>query len=236
MKDKYLLRWWVLLTFLAIFCLYWESRLYSYLSDFVNSIKTCSPYDPLFHLLPAINLYGIIKIGLPITFFFGLIGLLRKFYRLPYLCLMTGLWWLARWTCMISVVFAIPPDRPSRPSGFLIADWLNKVVPDKIISYDQTFMFSGHVGLPFFYALLFYSNTEPFLSKKWFKKNWLSIIFFIWSLIQAIVAILSRSHYTIDVIVAYGMSYAIYSLGRVILGPIEELGEKLKNYLKIKIF
>ena len=232
MKDKYLLRWWALLTCLAIFCLYWESRLYSYLSDFVNGIKTCVPYDPLFHLLPAINFYGLLKIGLPVTFILGLIGLFKKFYRLPYLCLVNSLWWLARWTCMISVVFAVPPDRPNGASGFWLVDYLDKVIPNKLISYDQSFMFSGHVGLPFLYCLLFYSNRFPFFSKKWFQENRLSLTLFFWALVQSVLVIFSRAHYTIDVIVAFGMTYTIYSLGRVIFRPIEQLLNNWEKKLK----
>lgn len=229
-NPKNLLIRWIIITILAIFCLYWESRLYFYLSHFVNGIKANVPYDPLFHLLPAINFYGLLKIGLPLTFLFALIGLFRKFYQLPYLLFMSGLWWIARWTFMISVVFAIPPDRPTGSSGFFLADWLNQIIPDKIMSYDQTFMFSGHVGLPFFFTLLFYSNVYPFFSKKWFQENWLSIIFFSWSIIMAIAAVFSRSHYTIDILVAWFATYSIYRLGKkIIFKWLENLCNRLNS-------
>lgn len=230
-NRKNLIFWWLITTIVAIFCLYWESRLYSYLSHFVDQIESCAPYDPLFHYLPVINLYGLIKIGLPLTFLLGLIGLFKKFHQLPYYCFMSALWWLGRWTCMISVVFAVPPDRPpiSQPSGFFLSDWLNRTIPDGILSYGQTFMFSGHVGLPFFFACLFYSDQYPFLSKKWWQENWLSVTFFCWSLIQGITAILSRSHYTIDVIAAWGITYSLYALGKIIFKPVKNLGEQLKS-------
>lgn len=226
---KNLLIWWIAITLLAAFCLYWENRLYFYLSSWVDRQPAGVPYDPLFYLLPAINFYGLIKLGLPLTFLFFLIGWLLKIYRLPYLLFMNGFWWIGRWLLMISVIFGVPPDRPTGLSGFFLSDWLNQVIPNGILTYGQTFMFSGHVGLPFLYACLFYSKTYPFLSKKWFKENWLSIIFFSWSLVQAIIAIFSRSHYTIDVVVAYLATICFFKLGCWIFRPIECLGEKLKS-------
>jgi hypothetical protein len=226
--NKYQLIW-LFLSLIAIFFLYLETRLYFYLSNFTTQVKTCAPYDLLFQILPAINVYGIIKLGLPLTFFLSLIGLVKRFLKFPYFCFMSELWWLVRCLFMISTIFAIPLDRPYGPSGFLIIDWLNKIIPDKIILPDQTFMFSGHVGLPFFYFFLFLSKNKKFLNKVWFKENWLSLIFLLWSLIQAIAVILSRAHYTIDVISAYFISYSAYILGKKIFKPIEKLEEKLNK-------
>ena len=62
--------------------------------------------------------------------------------------------------------------------------------------------FSGHVGLPFLMALIFWDNIP------------LRIAFLVASVIFAVVVLLGHLHYSIDVFSAYFITYSIYIIAR----------------------
>ena len=62
--------------------------------------------------------------------------------------------------------------------------------------------FSGHVGLPFLLALIFWDNRG------------LRYLFLALSVMFAVVVLLGHLHYSIDVFAAYFITYAVYVLAR----------------------
>ncbi|MDO8676324.1 MAG: phosphatase PAP2-related protein [Candidatus Azambacteria bacterium] len=62
--------------------------------------------------------------------------------------------------------------------------------------------FSGHTGLPFLLALLFWEN------------KYLKIIFLLSSFVAATAAIFGHLHYTIDIFSAFFITYGIYRLSK----------------------
>ncbi len=84
-------------------------------------------------------------------------------------------------------------------------------IPDRIISDLDSFryissgadlFFSGHTGLPFLMALLFWNN------------KYLRLVFIIFSIVGATAVILGHLHYTIDVFSAFFITYGIYHLAQ----------------------
>lgn len=68
------------------------------------------------------------------------------------------------------------------------------------ISFQGDLFFSGHTGLPFLIALIFW------------KEKHVRYIFLFFSISFAIVVLLSHMHYTIDVASAYFITFTIYNI------------------------
>jgi hypothetical protein len=64
--------------------------------------------------------------------------------------------------------------------------------------------FSGHTGLPFLMAFLYWD------------KKWLRYIFIAFSIMFGIIVLLGHLHYTIDVLSAFFIAYGIYRMARVL--------------------
>ena len=60
----------------------------------------------------------------------------------------------------------------------------------------------------------------------------LSLLFLTWSFIMAVTVILTRNHYTIDVIGAYFMTAGIVVIGRYFFDKVEKLCEKMEKDFK----
>ncbi len=69
--------------------------------------------------------------------------------------------------------------------------------------FGADLFFSGHTGLPFLMALLFWEDL------------YLRIFFIILSLTFAVVVLLSHLHYTIDVVSAFFITYSIFCIAEV---------------------
>ncbi len=72
------------------------------------------------------------------------------------------------------------------------------------ISSGADLFFSGHTGLPFLMALLFWKN------------RYLKLTFLFCSILAAVAVILGHLHYTIDVFSAFFITYGIYHIARKI--------------------
>ena len=76
------------------------------------------------------------------------------------------------------------------------------------------FFFSGHTGLPFLMALVYWKN------------QYLRGIFLILSVAFAVTVLLAHLHYSIDVLAAFYITFCIYRMSRTIFAP--DLTESLK--------
>lgn len=74
----------------------------------------------------------------------------------------------------------------------------------RAFSVGGDLFFSGHTGLPFLMALVFWDHIR------------LRILFFITSVMFGVVVLLGHLHYTIDVLSAFFITYTIFHIAQVI--------------------
>lgn len=70
------------------------------------------------------------------------------------------------------------------------------------LNFQTGFFFSGHAGMPFLMALIFW------------REYWVRIVFLTMSLVFAIGVLFAHSHYSIDVFAAPFMAYGIFEMAR----------------------
>lgn len=99
---------------------------------------------------------------------------------------------------LIIRAFFITLTHIGAPKGFLLPTWGGDPDSTLRLFYVNDLFFSGHVGLPFLAALIFWENKFV----RWFM--------LIMSVVQAMTVLFLRVHYSIDVFSAYFITYAIY--------------------------
>ena len=72
------------------------------------------------------------------------------------------------------------------------------------MSFGGDLFFSGHTGLPFLLALMFWNE------------KWLRYIFLAFSIMFAVVVLLAHLHYSIDVLAAFFITYSIFHISTYI--------------------
>lgn len=101
---------------------------------------------------------------------------------------------------LIRSVFVSLTHISSFPTHALISSFLLRdVFLDSIFNGNDLF-FSGHTGLPFLLALMFWENKK------------LRFLFLGFSVLFAIVVLLGHLHYSIDVLSAYFITYSIFHI------------------------
>jgi len=86
------------------------------------------------------------------------------------------------------------------PSRVVISSTFAKEAFLNGIFTGNDLFFSGHTGLPFLLALIFWNNKK------------LRFIFLAFSVIFAVVVLLGHIHYSIDVLSAYFITFAIFEI------------------------
>jgi len=70
-----------------------------------------------------------------------------------------------------------------------------------VYTFQNEFIFSGHTAMPFLFALFFETRTQK-------------AVMLVGSITMAAAVLLTHNHYTVDVISAYFIAYAIFVLSR----------------------
>lgn len=108
------------------------------------------------------------------------------------------------------------------PKGFLLPQFGTD--PDSIrLFYVNDLFFSGHVGVPFLAALLFWENKFV---------RWFMIIM---SFVQGLTVLFLRVHYSIDVFSAYFITYAIYIVSDKIFNKLNLSFRQIIERLEIRM-
>ncbi len=82
----------------------------------------------------------------------------------------------------------------------------------RFFNFDGELFFSGHTGLPFLMALIFWDNKA------------LRISFIAMSILLGAVVLMGHLHYSIDVLSAFFITYAIYGIAEQLFKKDKKLG------------
>jgi len=135
------------------------------------------------------DLDGIFIYGSIIFFFYAILVFILRPKQIPFAVKSVALF------VIIRAVFITLTHIGPFPSQLTIdSDILSK------LTFGADLFFSGHTGLPFLLALIFW------------KDKIIRTIFILFSLTFATVVLLSHMHYTIDVLSAFFITYTIYHI------------------------
>jgi hypothetical protein len=169
--------------------------------------------DWLLRRLPVVNVLPVLSWG-----WFGLhlfaAGCAIAYYprRMPFLIFMLSVYMVVR----TAFVFLSPIGAPA---GMLDMSKLDYIF-SKIMgawTFNNEFVFSGHTGIPFLFFLFFETRA-------------LKAVMLLGSLTMGVCVLLSHTHYSVDVLAAYLVSYSIYKLSeRLYYGYIRPLFQLLPS-------
>jgi membrane-associated phospholipid phosphatase len=106
---------------------------------------------------------------------------------------------VALFTLIRSVFVSLTHISPFPTRALINSPFFNKEVFSGIFTGNDLF-FSGHTGIPFLLALIFWENKI------------LRIFFLSFSVLFAIVVLLGHFHYSIDVLSAYFITFSIFHI------------------------
>ena len=151
--------------------------------------------DWLLDRLPIVNVVPLLSWGWLALHLYA-IGTALLYYprRLPFLIFLLGLYLLIRTV----YVFLSPIGAPEAILHMGEFDVLFPLVAG-VYTFQNEFIFSGHTAIPFLFALFFDTRTQK-------------TVMLAGSITMAVAVLLTRNHYTVDVISAWFMGYAIYVL------------------------
>ena len=165
-----------------------------FISGYVNSLPSAPVTDLVLSNIRVYDVDLIFVYGSVLLVFVGLfIGFRRPNY-LPFAIKSVALFTLIRSAFVSLTHISIFPTHIIIGSPFF-----NKAVFNGIFTGNDLF-FSGHTGLPFLLALMFWDNKK------------LRFLFLGFSIMFAIVVLLGHIHYSIDVLSAYFITYSIFHI------------------------
>jgi hypothetical protein len=181
------------LTVVSGFALFAISLIINY---FAGSYATSSMGNPVKDLIldniPKYNVDLIFIDGAILFYIFVALMTVYSPKKIPYVIKSVSLFILIRSFFIILTHIGPYPEH----SPFEMNNILNKII------FGGDMFFSGHTGLPFLLALIFW-DSKP-----------LRYVFISASAIFAIAVLLGHLHYSIDVFGAYFITYSIYIISR----------------------
>ena len=123
---------------------------------------------------------------------------------------------VATFTLIRSVFVSLTHISPFPTHAVITSVFFNREAFYGIFSGNDLF-FSGHTGLPFLLALIFWENKT------------LRTIFLGFSVMFAIVVLLGHLHYSIDVLSAFFITYSIFHICQVLYKKDWKLFNKKKD-------
>jgi len=161
-----------------------------YAGTYATEVASNSVSDIILNNLHVFDVDEIFIYG-PIIFWIIIAPMLfTRPWRIPFAIKSISLFVLIRSIFITLTHLGLPADHIAIPATNIL---------DKI-SFGDDLFFSGHTGLPFLLALIF-----------WDHKFW-RYFFFASSLFFAAVVLMGHLHYSIDVLGAYFITYSIYHI------------------------
>jgi hypothetical protein len=163
-----------------------------YASYYATEEAGNSVTDIILSNIPVFDVDGLFVYGTLALIIVVVVLCLSHPKRLPLTLFSLSLFYFTRALFVTLTHIGPSPDRVILDVGAFIT---------KFIGGSDLF-FSGHTGVPFLMALLF-----------WREKR-LRYLFLLWSVFFAVIVLLGHLHYTIDVLSAYFITYTIYCIAQ----------------------
>jgi hypothetical protein len=164
-----------------------------YAGTYAAKIASNSVTDIILSNIRAYDLDGIFVYGSFVFFLFIFFVCAIKPQQIPFVVKSASLFIIVR-----SIFITLTHIGPFPSQVSINSDILSK------LTFGADLFFSGHTGLPFLFALIFWENKI------------IRNIFLFFSLSFAIVVLLAHMHYTIDVLSAFFITYGIYKIALII--------------------
>lgn len=200
MLDKILKNREFLISYVTSVLLLIASLFVNYYAGIYATVRESNPVtDIILSNTRAYDVDGIFIYGAVILWIVVAFLLFRNASLVPFTLKSISLFILVRSLFITMTHIGQFPERTTIASNFI----LNK------LSFGGDLFFSGHTGLPFLLALIFWKN-----------KFW-RYIFLASSIIFGASVILGHIHYTIDVASAFFITYGIYHLSQLFFAKDE---------------
>ncbi|MBI4424710.1 MAG: hypothetical protein HY554_13335 [Elusimicrobia bacterium] len=190
-------KWWVV-TLAGVLTLFLLSYFYyNQVGWYADQRHLPASSDWLLRRLPEANLLPILSWGwLALHLYAAAVAILYYPRQLPFMLFTLALFMFVRTTYM-----ALSPI--GAPHGMLDMSKLDYIFSRAmgVITFNNEFVMSGHASFPFLFYLFF--DTV-----------WQKRVFLAGSLVMAASVLVTRNHYTVDVLSAYFISYSVYCLSR----------------------
>jgi hypothetical protein len=146
--------------------------------------------DLILSNIPVIHVNEVFEQGFLLLVLYITTVLMHQPKRMPFALKSIALFISIRAIFLVLTHIAPFPDQSELAVNYIYSK----------ISFSGDLFFSGHTGLPFLLALIFWDTP-------WLKWSFLSL-----SVIFAITVLLGHLHYSIDVFAAYFITYSIYKI------------------------
>lgn len=179
----------------------------SYATSYATAMAGNAVNDIVLDNIPVFNVDEIFFFGpLILIAFIGILGFSEP-KRLPFLLKSVAVFVVVRsvFTTLTHIGVSpqgIVPDAFVAQNGF---EWLQKIM------FGGDLFFSGHTGLPFLMALIFWD------------KKWLRITFICLSIFFGVIVLMAHLHYTIDVVSAFFITDGVFRLTESIFKKDKEI-------------
>ena len=168
-----------------------------FISGYVTRSGSGSVTDIILSNTRVYNVGGIFVWGSVILTIIGIFVAIKHINYVPF-----AMKSIAIFTLIRSVFVSLTHISPFPTHAVINSVFFNKEAFAGILTGNDLF-FSGHTGLPFLLALIFWENKT------------LRIVFLSFSGMFAVVVLLGHLHYSIDVLSAFFITYSIFHLCQV---------------------
>jgi hypothetical protein len=188
-------RWWIGVLAGGIVFLFAAYGFYMNLGWYADHRVLPASSDWLLDRLPIVNVVPLLSWGWLALHVYA-VGTALLYYprKLPFLFFLLGMY-----LCVRTVFVFLSPI--GAPESILHMGELDLLFPYVVgvYTFQNEFIFSGHTAMPFLFALFFETRLQK-------------VLMLAGSVAMATAVLLTRNHYTVDVISAWFMGYAIFVL------------------------
>src|SRR3989338_2857371 len=174
-------------------------------SNYATRIASGPVTDIILSNTRVYDVDGIFVWGAVVLLFVGVGVCMKSINYMPFAMKSVALFTLIR-----SVFVSLTHISPFPTSVLISSEFFSNTIFNGIFNGYDLF-FSGHTGLPFLLALMFWDNKK------------LRFVFLGFSAVFAVVVLLGHLHYSIDVLAAYFITFTIFQICKFVFKKDWEL-------------